>query len=71
MANKYIVHGTQFFSKDVQLTVNAPTEEEAIIRAYEITKGAETRMRASTSSFQEDWVEFVEKETHLVHTPEQ
>ena len=57
MASKYIVHGTQFFSKEVQLTVNAPNEEEAIIKAEEITKGAGTRMRASTASFAEDLVE--------------
>ena len=48
MAKKYIIHGTQYFSKDVQLTVNAPNEQEAEIRAEEITKGAGTRMRATS-----------------------
>ena len=70
MAKKYIIHGTQYFSKDVQLTVNAPNEQEAEIRAEEITKGAGTRMRATSTSFALDFVEYVEVETHLVHSPE-
>ena len=68
MASKYIVHGTQFFSKDVQLTVNAPNEEEAIIKAEEITKGAGTRMRASTTSFAEDLVEKICDEPNMPWT---
>ena len=29
MANTYIVHGTQYFQKDVQLQINAPNMEQA------------------------------------------
>ena len=43
MSKTYIVHGTQYFEKEVQLQINAPNMEQAEIRAGEITKGKSTQ----------------------------
>ena len=53
---------------DRKWLVNAPNEEEAIIKAEEITKGAGTRMRASTTSFAEDLVEKIGDEPNMPWT---
>ena len=67
MANTYIVHGTQYFQKDVQLQINAPNMEQAEIRAGEITKGKGTQSGMS-SSFSMDFMEQVNKESIVKYT---
>ena len=62
MAKKYIVHGTQYFEKNVQLQINAPNEQQAEIRAEEITKGSGTRAGMGSSSFSIDFMECVSEE---------
>ena len=67
MAKTYIVHGTQYFQKDVQLQINAPNMQQAEIRAEEITKGRGTRTGMS-SSFSMDFMEEVDKENIVAYT---
>ena len=67
MANTYIVHGTQYFQKDVQLQINAPNMQQAEIRADEITKGRGTRTGMS-STFSMDFMEEVDKENIVSYT---
>ena len=68
MANTYIVHGTQYFQKDVQLQINAPNMQQAEIRADEITKGRGTRTGMDSSSFSMDFMEQVDKENIVAYT---
>tara|TARA_Y100001951_G_scaffold86796_1_gene77387 strand:+ start:205 stop:471 length:267 start_codon:yes stop_codon:yes gene_type:complete len=68
MANTYIVHGTQYFEKEVQLQINAPNMEQAEIRAYEITKGRGTRTGMGSCSFSMDFMEQVNKESIVAYT---
>ena len=68
MANTYIVHGTQYFQKDVQLQINAPNMQQAEIRADEITKGRGTRTGMDSSSFSMDFMEQVDKENVVAYT---
>ena len=68
MAKTYIVHGTQYFQKDVQLQINAPNMQQAEIRADEITKGRGTRDGMSGSSFSMDFMEEVDKENIVAYT---
>ena len=68
MANTYIVHGTQYFQKDVQLQINAPNMQQAEIRAEEITKGRGTRTGMGSSSFSMDFMEQVDKENIVAYT---
>ena len=67
MAKTYIVHGTQYFQKDVQLQINAPNMQQAEIRADEITKGRGTRTGMS-STFSMDFMEEVDKENIVSYT---
>ena len=68
MAKTYIVHGTQYFQKDVQLQINAPNMQQAEIRANEITKGRGTRNGMGSSSFSMDFMEEVDKENIVAYT---
>ena len=68
MANTYIVHGTQYFEKEVQLQINAPNMEQAEIRAGEITKGRSTQSGMDHSSFSMDFMEQVNKESIVKYT---
>ena len=68
MANTYIVHGTQYFQKDVQLQINAPNMQQAEIRAEEITKGRGTRTGMEQSTFSMDFMEQVDKENIVAYT---
>ena len=68
MAKTYIVHGTQYFQKDVQLQINAPNMQQAEIRAEEITKGSGTRAGMNGSSFSMDFMEEVDKENIVSYT---
>ena len=68
MANTYILHGTQYFQKDVQLQINAPNMQQAEIRAEEITKGSGTRNGMHHSSFSMDFMEEVDKENIVAYT---
>lgn len=68
MAKTYIVHGTQYFQKDVQLQINAPNMQQAEIRAEEITKGRGTRTGMHSSSFSMDFMEQVDKENIVAYT---
>ena len=68
MAKTYIVHGTQYFQKDVQLQINAPNMQQAEIRAEEITKGSGTRTGMGNSSFSMDFMEEVDKENVVAYT---
>ena len=49
MSKTYIVHGTQYFQREVQLQINAPNMQQAEIRADEITKGRGTRTGMSST----------------------
>ena len=61
MSKTYIVHGTQYFEKAVQLQINAPNMQQAEIRASEITKGKGTQSEMDHSSFSMDFMEQVNK----------
>ena len=67
MSKTYIVHGTQYFQREVQLQINAPNMQQAEIRAEEITKGRGTRTGMS-SSFSMDFMEEVDKENIVSYT---
>ena len=67
MAKTYIVHGTQYFQREVQLQINAPNMQQAEIRADEITKGRGTRTGMS-STFSMDFMEEVDKENIVSYT---
>ena len=68
MSKTYIVHGTQYFEKAVQLQINAPNMEQAEIRASEITKGKGTQSEMDHSSFSMDFMEQVNKESIVKYT---
>ena len=67
MSKTYIVHGTQYFQREVQLQINAPNMQQAEIRADEITKGRGTRTGMS-STFSMDFMEEVDKENIVSYT---
>ena len=68
MSKTYIVHGTQYFQKDVQLQINAPNMEQAEIRAGEITKGRGTQAGMGSTHFSLDFMEEVNKENIVKYT---
>ena len=68
MSKTYIVHGTQYFQREVQLQINAPNMQQAEIRAEEITKGRGTRTGMDNSSFSMDFMEEVDKENIVSYT---
>ena len=67
MSKTYIVHGTQYFQREVQLQINAPNMQQAEIRADEITKGRGTRTGMS-STVSMDFMEEVDKENIVSYT---
>ena len=68
MSKTYIVHGTQYFQREVQLQINSPNMQQAEIRADEITKGRGTRTSMDSSSFSMDFMEQVDKENIVAYT---
>ena len=68
MSNKYLVHGTQYFEREVQLQINAPNIAQAEIRAEEITKGRGTQAGMDRSRFSMDFMEQVNKESVVKYT---
>lgn len=61
MSKKWIIHGTEFIEREVQVRVNAPTEELAIKAAEDITT-ARARRSKGTGHFAVDWAECVGEE---------
>ena len=58
MSKKWIIHGTEYYEKDTQFKVNAPTEELAIVAAEAIVS-AKARRDKKRGSFSLDWAELV------------
>tara|TARA_R100000656_G_C3923569_1_gene123356 strand:+ start:525 stop:788 length:264 start_codon:yes stop_codon:yes gene_type:complete len=69
MSKTYIVHGTQYFERPKQLTINAPNEQLAEIRANEMTKGSSIRMSMKSSSFSTDFIECIDEEQIVPDNP--
>ena len=69
MSKKWIIHGTEYYEKDIQFTVNAPTEDLAIQAAEDIVSAKARRDKAS-GSFSVDWAEHVGMEFSRFDTPE-
>jgi hypothetical protein len=69
MSKTYIVHGTQYFERPIQLTINAPNKQLAEIRTNEMTKGSGIRMRMDSSSFSTDFMECINEEQMVSDTP--
>jgi hypothetical protein len=69
MSKTYIVHGTQYFERPIQLTINAPTENLAEIRADEMTKGSGMRMSMNNSTFSTDFIECIDEEQIIPDNP--
>jgi hypothetical protein len=69
MSKKWIVHGTEYYEKDIEVKVNAPTEELAI-RAAEDIVSAKARRNKASGSFAVDWAELVGLENSRFDSPE-
>ena len=67
MSKTFIMHGTQYFERPIELTINAPDEAQAEIRADEMTKGSGRRMSMESSSISIDFFEIVGEE--VLDTP--
>jgi hypothetical protein len=62
MSKKWIVHGTEYMERQVEVQVNAPTEELAIIAADNITLARARRSKNTIGSFSVDWAECIGEE---------
>ena len=62
MSKKWIVYGTEFIERDVEVRVNAPTEELAIQAADDITSARARRSKNTKGYFSVDWAECVGEE---------
>jgi|TARA_B110001454_G_scaffold204873_1_gene214010 hypothetical protein len=69
MSKKWIVHGTEYYEKDTQFKVNAPTEELAIVAAEAIVS-AKARRDKKRGSFSLDWAELIDLENSRFDTEE-
>ena len=67
MSKKWIIHGTEYYHRDVEITVNAPTEDLAI-RAAEDIVSAKARRNKSNGDLATDWVELIELENSRFDT---
>jgi len=62
MSKKWIVHGTEFIEREVQVRVNAPTEELAIQAADDITTARARRSKNTKGHLAVDWAECIGEE---------
>jgi hypothetical protein len=67
MSKKWIIHGTEYYEKDIQFTVNAPTEDLAIQAAEDIVS-AKARRNKSSGHFAVDVAELIDLENSRFDT---
>ena len=69
MSRKWIVYGTEYYEKNIEVKVNAPSEELAI-RAAEDIVSARARRNKANGSLSVDWAELVGLENSRFDSPE-